>query len=852
MKEQLTPPGPLAPYRALDLSTEKGFLCGKLLADLGADVIKIEPPGGEPARRNIGPFYQKDGFPKQSLYWWAYNTSKRGITLDIKTHQGQDTFKKLVRTSDFLIESFPPGYLDSLGLGYSTLGQLNPGLIFVSITPFGQTGPYRDLKMTDLIAMSMGGQMSLAGDEDRAPLRIGVPQAYLHAGAHAAIACIMALLYREKSGKGQFADISIQESILHIMSTELPFWEYTRTIFPRVGSRRPLGHLRGRQVWPCKDGFVTFRILGGTFGRQIRTLVDWMNEEGMAGHLKEINWEKLDMSVVSQPQLDSWEAVMLRFFTSHTKAELFRGATRRHIALAPSYNFQDLLEDKHLADRNFWTKVEHPDLGIQVTYPGPAYLFSETPWKISRRAPLVGEHNQEVLIESSMPPLVKGVPRLIGGDLALTINEADNISNSKGSQKSQALGGLLVVDFSRVFIGPLVAKYLGDYGATVVKIESRTSPDLARVTAPYKGGKPHLDRAGPFVVANSSKLSLGLNMTDKRGIEIARKLITKADVIVENFSPGVMERWGLSYEDVKKFKPDIIMFRHSIMGQTGPLCHHPGFGWNVNGLAGFNHTTGWPDREAVGPSVPYPDFSAPWFGVVSILAALDYRRRTGRGQCIDQSQLEAGITMLASAILDFSVNGRDRGRRGNSSSSAVPHGAYPCQSRQVGTSTGQEQAGDDRWCAIAVRDEAWPDFCQAIGNPPWIHDSRFSTFTSRKANEDEIEKLVADWTVNYSPEDIMSLLQAAGVPAGVVQNNRDLMERDPQLIHRQHFVPLKHTEMGVAMHQNFPPRLSLTPAVIKSAPCLGEHTEMVCREIIGMSDEEFAELAGDGVLELLQ
>lgn len=828
-KATLQAPGPLTPYRALDLTNEKGFLCSKILGDLGVDVIKVEPPGGDPSR-NVGPFYQPPGQPRQSLYWWAYNTSKRGITLDIRSPRGQEAFKKLVKSADFLVESFPPGYLDSLGLGYSVLNQINPGLIFASITPFGQTGPYRDYKMTDLIAMAMGGQMYVAGDEDRAPLRIGVPQGYLLGGAHAAVGCMLALVHREKAGQGQFIDVSIEESVTHILSAELSFWEYANTIFPRSGPRRPLGHLRGRQVWPCKDGFITFRILGGSFGRQIRYLVEWMDEEGLAGLLKQVQWESVNMLAVSQMQLDFWEEAILSFFARHTKAELYKGATQRHIAIGPVYNFRELLQDIHLASRNFWVKIEHPEIGIHVPYPGAPYIFSETPWRISRRAPLVGEHNKEV--QAEMRGLAKPTSTSIPIDHC-------PVSNC-GQTPTSPLAGVLVVDFTRVFIGPLVTKYLGDFGATVVRIESRTSPDIARVTAPYKGGKPHLDRSGVFAVANSSKHSLGLNMKDTRGVDIARRLITKADVVVENFSPGVMERWGLGYEDIKRFNPDIIMFRHSIMGQTGPLSQHPGFGWNVNGLAGFNHVIGWPDREAVGPNVPYPDFVAPWYAVVGILAALDYRRRTGRGQCIDQSQLESGVTFLASALLDFAINGRDRGRRGNRSSAAVPHGAYPCK-------------GQDRWCAIAVQyDEEWQAFCRAVGKPSWTGDPRFSTQAGRRANEDELDKLVAEWTINYSAEEVMSRLQAIGVPAGVVQTNQDIMERDLQLKHREHFVPLEHPELGVAMHPTWPIRLSLTSAQIKRAPCLGEHTEMVCTKMLGMTDEEFAELVAAGVLELRQ
>lgn len=822
--------GPLTPYRVLDLTTEKGFLCGKVLGDLGADVIKIEPSEGDPARKT-GPFYQTPGQPRYSLYWWAFNTSKRGITLDMETPSGREYLKKLARSADFLIESFHPGYLDNLDLGHSALSRLNPGLIFVSITPFGQTGPYRDFQMTDLTAMALGGQMYIAGDEDRSPLRIGVPQAHILAGTHAAVGCMLALQHRRRTGRGQSIDVSMQESVIHILSSELPFWEYSHVVFPRTGPRRPLGQLRGRQVWPCKDGFVTFRILGGTFTRQIGYLMRWMDEDGMAGPLKLVLWESLDMLSVSQEQMDSWEEAIIRFFTKYTKAELYESATQRHIALAPSYDFRELIQDSHLLSRKFWVKVAHPDLGTEVTYPGAPYVFSRTPWRISRRAPLLGEHNSEVRAEMESSTTRETVSSQTADRPPLT-------DYRRPGPTPLPLSGVLVADFSKVYSGPLVTKYLADFGATVVKIESRTSLDMTRVTPPFAGGKGHPDGAGSFIVANSSKYSLGLNMGHPRGVEVARRLIARSDVVAENFAPGVMEKWGLDYEAIQKIKPDIIMFRHSIMGQTGPLCRHPGWGWNVSGLAGFNHITGWPDREATGPNVPYPDFVAPWYGAVSILAALDHRQRTGQGHCIDQSQLEVGASCLATALLDFIVNGRDAGRQGNRSEAAAPHGAFPCKGR-------------DRWCAIAVCQEStWAAFCRAMGSLPWTADARFSTLAGRKAHEDELEKLVAAWTIDYPPEEVMARLQAAGVPAGVVQTNQDIMEKDAQLKHRQHFLSLAHPKIGTALHQNWPIRLSLTPPRVTRAPLLGEHTEFVCTEILGMSAAEFEGLVKAGILEL--
>jgi benzylsuccinate CoA-transferase BbsE subunit len=387
--------GMLSPYRALDLADEKGLMCGKILGDLGADVIKIEKPGGD-AARNLGPFYHDEPDPEKSLFWFALNTSKRGITLDIETADGQDIFKRLVESADFVIESFPPGYIDSLGLGYSDLEKINPGVIMVSITPFGQTGPYKDYKTADIVAWAMGGEMAPFGDPDRPPTRISHhSQAYLHAGADGAQGALSALYHRWNTGEGQQVDVSIQESVVQCTEHITSGWDLRKIIQKRGGGAGPRPRLT--QLWPCKDGYVSWFYWGGAMSLRTNVpMVKWMESEGMADDfLKEYDWSKFGFDTTPE-EIKQIEEPTARFFMAHTKAELFEGALKNGVQLYPVSTPADMLESPQLAARKFWEKVEHPELGTTITYPGAFANASEAPPKISRRAPFIGEHNQEI------------------------------------------------------------------------------------------------------------------------------------------------------------------------------------------------------------------------------------------------------------------------------------------------------------------------------------------------------------------------------------------------------------------------------------------------------------------------
>jgi crotonobetainyl-CoA:carnitine CoA-transferase CaiB-like acyl-CoA transferase len=382
----------LSPYRVLDITDEKGLLCGKILGDLGADVIKIEKPGGD-AARTLGPFYHNEPHPEKSLFWFALNTSKRGITLNIEMPRGREIFKKLVRNAEFVIESFPPGYLDKLGLGYSDLEKINPQVILVSITPFGQTGPYRDWKTSDIVAWAMGGQMAPCGEPDRPPFRVSHhSQSYLNAGVDAAQGALTALFDRWKTGEGQQVDVSIQESVVQATEHITSAWD-RRKMLQKRGQE---GGFRMSQLWKCKDGYVSFAYSGSGGGVTYnKAFMEWIANEGFADEsFKQFDGKQLDPLGGEAPA--KIKELTAKFFLSHTKAELLDGALRNEIQLYPVSTPADILVNPQLTARGFWQDVEHPELGTTISYPGAFACTSEAPPRIWRRAPLIGEHNTEV------------------------------------------------------------------------------------------------------------------------------------------------------------------------------------------------------------------------------------------------------------------------------------------------------------------------------------------------------------------------------------------------------------------------------------------------------------------------
>jgi benzylsuccinate CoA-transferase BbsE subunit len=392
----------LSPYRVLDLTDEKGLSCGKILADLGAEVIQVEKPEGNPAR-SIPPFLEDVASPERSLFWLAFSAGKKGITLNWDTETGKDLFKRLVKTADFMIESFPPGYLERAGLGYAELTKMNPRLLMASITPFGQTGPFKDYKAGDLVASAMGGMVCCTGEPDRPPVRISADLTYAQVGVHAAIGLLIALFHRAATGQGQWVDISMQASIVRTLHTQLPYWEYSNHIVQRSGIRRFRGGVSTREIWPCKDGFVSWMFFGGAVGtQQMRIMVEWMQSKGMAGSLSaEVqNWAALDLTKVDPEKIKSWENMIGDFFLAHTKEELYREALEKRIPLTPLNDMSEVVEDEQLAARGFWVGVDDAEQKASLRYPGFLFLTTEKACvpKIKRHAPCVGEDNREIYL----------------------------------------------------------------------------------------------------------------------------------------------------------------------------------------------------------------------------------------------------------------------------------------------------------------------------------------------------------------------------------------------------------------------------------------------------------------------
>lgn len=411
-------------------------------------------------------------------------------------------------------------------------------------------------------------------------------------------------------------------------------------------------------------------------------------------------------------------------------------------------------------------------------------------------------------------------------------------SRVRESMEKSVFQDLKIVAFNWAMVGPLTLKFFADYGATVIRIETSLRPCVTRTSAPFKDNRPGLNRSGYFNHFSGNMLSLTLNMRHPRALDTARELLAWADIVTENFTPGVMDRWGLGYEALKEIKPDIIMLRQNGFGTDGPYRDLAAFGMILAAIAGIPNYIGWPDRGPLPVGVgAYTDCISPRFAAAALIAALDYRDRTGKGQLIDLAQFETALYFFLPGLLDAAANGREPVRNGNAVEHAAPHNVYPCR-------------GQDRWCTIAALDDnQWSALCAAMGRAGLADDPRFDTLPHRKENEAALDAIIEEWTKDRSPEEVMQVLQAAGVPAGKVENAAEVFE-DPQLRARGLFWPMEHPEIGTFTHLGSSMVLTETPARARTpSPCMGEHNEYVLTKILGKSDEEFVELLAAGALE---
>ncbi|MEP6872348.1 MAG: CoA transferase, partial [Anaerolineaceae bacterium] len=590
----------------------------------------------------------------------------------------------------------------------------------------------------------------------------------------------------------------------------------------RMAGGVKFGGLPLKFVNPARDGFVSVTFLfGSAIGPFTQRLMEVMSDEGFVDEATRnkdwIGYTGLLMS--GQEPLSELQRcidAIARFTSSHTKAELFKMGIEKGLLIVPVSTLAEVANSEQLASRHFFQDLNHPERGASVRYPGPFAKFAGHPIAYRRRPPLLGEHNAEVAAE------VRPAPQPV---LAAP------------SARELPLAGLKVLDLMWVIAGPWSTRYLADYGATVVKVESPSRVDTLRTIGPFRDHVPSPERSGAFATVNAGKRGISVNLASEEGRSIVKRLAAWADVVTESFAPGALARMGLGYDELKKHNPSVILISSCLNGQTGPYSSLAGFGTMGLHLAGFGELAGWQDRPPAGPAGAYTDYVAPKFTAAAILAALDHRRRTGQGQYIDFSQGEASAHFLAPALLDYFVNGHVQSRNGNASLDHAPHGVYPV-------------AGTDRWVAIAVtNDEQWRALCSVLGQLGPDVGSGLEEAEGRLGRREVLDAWVASWTAGREAAEVEELLQAAGVPCHRISDSADLMA-DPQLIARQHFIEVTHPELGPVFIENSRMVFSQTPPqVTRPGPTFGQDNDYVLRELLGLDEEEITALLIAGALD---
>jgi len=812
--------GALSPYRIIDLTTERAWLAGQILRDLGAQVLKVEAPGGDPGRR-LPPFAGDIVDPERSLRWWSYNRGKRSVVIDLETAEGRERLLALASEADALLESFDPGELERLGLSVAELQRVNPRLIVTRMTAYGQTGPYANWAASDLVLSAGGGANWMSGDPDRAPVRISAPQYFHHGAAEGAVHTIAALHHARRTGVGQWIDVSSQASAVRSLMNAFQHAhaagnELTRTSF---GAPSELVPMRG--LYETADGWVLDTVL---FGPGLPNHLSWLREEGVElprelDELSEADQARGQLLFMERPELfDLMAQTLTEFYLARSKYDLLPAAQSRRLMFVGVNTMHDISEDEQLAFREYFIDIDGPDDDVW-TLPGAWAKMTGTPIDNRESAPRIGQHDAEPWEPgrawSQPEPTVAPIPG--AGPFA----------------------GLKVWDQSWVGVGPLTAKYLADYGATVVRTEAGSNPDVLRMAAPFVDNVQGFNRAMFWGDYNTSKLGMGLSLSNPEGKKVALELAQWADVVLESFSPGVMERQGLGYESLRAVNPDLVMLSTSMNGQTGPRRTFAGFGTVLAGMGGFSELTGWPDRAPGSPYGAYTDFVAQRFCACALMAAIDHHDRTGEGQYLDVSQYEASIHFLTPWTLEERINGRDVSRLGNRDLYSAPHGVYPVK----------PQGEREDWVAIAVdTEEQWEAFLERSGAPERFRDQAYATSAGRKEHEDELDAWVTAWTSRHTAGEIVDALQPA-VPAIHVHSPIDLID-DPQLVHREHLIVLEHTETGPTRYENTQALVSVESASPRHAPpAYGQDTVYVLRELLGHSAEEVDALIAHGAVE---
>ena len=766
--------------RVVDLCGEAGMGAGRILGDLGADVVRVTtPPSG-------GPGTTTDA--EREAVWSA---GTHVVRLDGDEAAEVDP---LLAGADIVLDTpHDPG---SVRLDPTAA----PGAVWVSITPFGLEGPRADWHASDLGVMASSGNMFATGDPDRAPLRCAEPTAYAHTAPEAAVAALTGLASR----RPQHIDLSMQETVLIANIGAVGRWQRDR----QRGQRRGANIGRTREIWPCRDGYVSFGIRGGK--ARIKTwakVTELIAADGIdVSALEGRDWGAFNHNTAEDDELEAIQVPVGEWFARHTMSELYGYACDHSLTLAPINSPREILASAQLEARGFFESV-----GDVEQF--PAHF-------VTVRSP----DNEVDPVGPTGPATTGPAPKWPA--------RATPDSEPTG----RAWEGTTIVEFGSGAAGPIASRYFAEHGATVVRVEARSRPDFLRAYALGPKNPHGLDGAPMFDSLNVGKLGITLDLKHDEGRDLALRLIDQADGVLENFAPKAMRGLGLDYDTLVERKPDLVMISACLNGQTGPHKDYPGFGSQGAALAGFNHLTGWPDREPVGPYGTITDSLAPRYVAAALAAGLLYRQRTGKGVHLDLSQVEAGHYALSPWLVRYATTDEVTDRMGNRSDRAAPHGAFPCQ-------------GKDRWVAIACwSDDEWRTLAGIIGFDNETTNA-LATLETRLARVDEVEQLVADWTSTRDAAEVAELLQGEGIEAVPVQDFEGCFG-DPQLAEREHLVELTHPKLGESHYERNGFRLSDGDGGYdRPSTLLGEHTEQVLSELLGLSLEEIKRLEAAGALD---
>jgi crotonobetainyl-CoA:carnitine CoA-transferase CaiB-like acyl-CoA transferase len=784
-------------------------MAAKSFADFGAEVVKVEPPRTGSKERTLGPFRDEMPDPETGGLHLYLNTNKLGVTIDLGTPRGRDLLFELLAPADIVFNPNRPEVNEKLGIDWRTLTARFPKLIVVSITFFGAESAYRNLRGGDLVATHMSGVgyetpwHQVTDAKTQPPLKLGGRQSDYLTGYTAAAAAMCALYSRKSNGSGQHVDVGQWPSMISMVRPNIGF--YSHEARDAASFQRLLTRLKMNAQWvyPCKDGWVSFNAGTDRF---------WRGAKNALGHPEWMDTELFNTVLGRAANIDAIEAGVVDWLSTQTRVEAFEKAQAEHVPCFPVHSPAEVAGNEQYKARKFFVDVDHP-AAREVRMPGAPCKFSRTPWRVVRGAPRLGEHNSKIF------------------DKRTAAREGRGADVRRGPKP---LSGIRIADFGWIFAVPHATAWLGALGADVIRIESMVAPDLVRFLT-GTDGMIGANRSGVFHAINTSRRSLVLNLATPEAQEIARNVIRQSDFVTENYTVGNMAKYNLGYDDLVKIKPDLIMLSGTPLGQDGPFAQTVGFGPTTQAFAGLCHITGYPDSFPCGIGGTWPDFAVGTGMVFFLLAALHHRDRTGHGQYLDLSMAEMVTTMMPEAMMDFLMNGRDRGPLGNRDESMAPHGVFPA-------------AGEDKWLAIAIAsDEEFAQLCDALGAPALASSAKFARLLARLDNVEELEREIAARTRVHQRDELVTKLRARGLAAGPIYSTPELM-KDPVFAESSMLVNLKHGEVGERVVPGLPVRFSDIDLEYRGAPMIGEHTEELMSELLGYSAEEIARLEKAGVL----